>query len=159
MSSRSYYDEACPLREKLSIYRPIYYWLQYWGDWLGPGGDRDFPEISLNPVARLMMRGKDYIRATADSVWNRDLQVLERSLAPLKLSEKQLTRIDPRHTNLYRILYRLHNRKWSLHQIELDERLHYKTLDTKLSQAYHVVMTNIFNNDAGLYHRPPPMWQ
>jgi hypothetical protein len=156
--TKKHYDAVCPLREKLTLYRPIYYWLEYWGDWLGPSGDRDFPEIALNPVARLMMRGKDYIRATADAVWNRDLDTLEKSMAPLRNSEREITRIDPRHTNLYRLLYRLHNRKWSLDQIAMDERLHYKTLDTKLCQAYHVVMTNIFSKDAGMYHRQPPIW-
>lgn len=159
MTKRSYYDAACPLREKLTLYRPVYYWLEYWGDWLGPTGDRDFPDISLNPIARLMMRGKNYISATTEGVWNQDLQTLERSMAPLRNGEKEIQRIDSRHTNLYRLLYRLHNRKWSLDQISIDERLHYKTLDTKLSQAYHVVMSNIFKYDTGLYHRAPPFWE
>lgn len=157
-ASRNHYDAACPLREKLTLYRPVYYWLEYWGDWLGPRGDREFPDISLNPVARLMMRGKDYIRATADDVWNRDLQTIERSLGPLRNMERALRRVDPKHTDLYRILYRLHNRKWSLDQIAIDENLHYKTLDTKLSEGYRVVMSNLLNNDRGILLRAPPMW-
>jgi hypothetical protein len=158
MARQSYYDAACPLREHMARFRPVYYWLEYWGDWLGPAGDRDFPEISLNPIARLMMRGKNYIRATAGDVWNRDLQTLERSLGPLRNSEKAIRQRDPRHTDLYRLLYRLHNRKWSLDQISIDEGLHYKTLDSKLNTAYTVVMTNIFQHDAGMYHRSPPQW-
>lgn len=158
MNAQRFYDSGCPLREKLTIYRPVYYWLEYWGDWLGPSGDREFPEISLNPIARLMMRGKNYIRATGDQVWNRDLATLERSISPLRNSELAMRKIDKRHTDLYRLLYRLHNRKWSLDQIAIDERLHYKTLDTKLSESYRVVMTSMFQHDKGMYHRQPPQW-
>lgn len=155
----SSYDAACPLRENLTLYRPVYYWLEYWGDWLGPRGDREFPEIPLSPIAKRMMRGKDYIRATADDVWNDDLKVLEKSLGPLKNSEKAVRKIDPSHPDMYRILYRLHNRKFSLDRIAIDEGLHYKTLDMKLSYAYRCVLGTMHQLDPSMYKRQAPAWQ
>lgn len=159
MQHLSYYDAACPLREKLTKYRPVYYWLEYWGDWLGGEGDREYAAIAPNPLARLISKGKDYIKATGDDVWNDDLRILERCLAPLKNSQRAFARIDPGHTNLHRLLYRLHNRKYSLDQIAMDERLHYKTLDTKLSEAYAIVTDRMFELDDGMYHRQPPAWR
>lgn len=157
--SAQHIDSGCPLRQRVIRFKPLYYWLEYWGDWLGPEGDRDLPGIDLSPLAKMIMRGKNYIRGTGDKTLPRDVEAIEKALSPLKLHEKAQRARDPHHVDQYRILYRLHNRKWGLRQIEAEEGLDWYKLDTNLERAYTIVQVNVFARDPTLLHRQPPTWR
>src|SRR4051812_21150547 len=113
-AARERVERNCELRERLRRFQQAYWWLEYWGDWLGPAGDRSMPEYELSPLGKAMKRGKDYIASTnaERDQWNDDLQAIEKSLGHLKVRESR--EILSAHEGLYL----LHNRKWSLHQIE-----------------------------------------
>lgn len=150
-------EVGCRLRSRVVSFTWLYWWLEYWGDWLGPEGDRSLPGIDLSPMAKAIMRGKDYIRATAGKSYPTDIDHLEKALSPLKLHEAALCKQDSRRTNEYRILYRLHNRKWGLRQIEEDEGIDWYTLDRKLVAAYTVVQVNLFARDPSMRFRQSPI--
>jgi hypothetical protein len=149
-------ETHCQLRERLRRFEPVYWWLEYWGDWLGPAGDQDFPDFELSPLAKAMKRGRDYIAATSErDQWNEDLRMLEKSLGRLKIRERAR---DERISG-YVVLYLLHNRKWALYQIETRFRVTWREIDNRLWYAYSYLEAGLDHIAPGMIHRPAPIWQ
>jgi hypothetical protein len=165
-------ERGCELRERLRRFQHLYWWLEYWGDWLGPAGDRSMPEFELSPLGKAMKRGKDFIASTTGErdQWNDELQMIERSLGHLKVRESREV------LSGYSALYLLHNRKWSMHQIESEFRhrvlkherdlspimrtkVTWRTVDTKLWTAYAYVEAGLDHIAPGLVRRPAPIWE
>jgi len=170
-AARERVERDCQLRERLHRFKQLYWWLEYWGDWLGPAGDRSMPEFELSPLGKAMKRGKDYIAATGErDQWNDDLQKLENSLGHLKVRE------SAEKLSGYLALYLLHNRKWSLNQIEMEFRwrllkaerntqpifrttVNWRTVDNKLWYAYSYIEAGLDHIAPGLLQRPAPFWE
>jgi hypothetical protein len=165
-------ERNCELRERLHRFKHLYWWMEYWGDWLGPGGDRSMPEYELSPLGKAMKRGKDYIASTTGEKdqWNEDLQKIENSLGHLRNREMR------EKISGYTALYLLHNRKWSLHQIETEFRYRvlkierdlpthertkvtWRLVDTKLWYAYSYLEAGLDHIAPGLTTRPAPIWE
>lgn len=144
----------CQLRERLRRFSPLYWWLEYWGDWLGPAGDPRMPAFDLGPLAKAIMRGMDYIASTAEKdQWNDDLKAIEKSLGHLKNREAN-ERISG-----YTCLYLLHNRKWALHGIETHYRVSWRIIDNRLWYAYAYLEAGLDHIRPGLVDRPAPIWR
>lgn len=149
-------ERHCELRERLRRFTQAYWWLEYWGDWLGPGGDRSMPEYELSPLGKAMKRGRDYIAATSErDQWNDDLQFIEKSLGHLKMRE--IARGE--RISGYTLLYLIHNRKWSLHQVECRFHVSWRAVDNRLWYAYSYVEAGLDHIAPGLLQRPAPIWE
>jgi hypothetical protein len=76
------HERVCWLEGNLRRFEPLWWWLEYWGDWAATGGYKR----TRNPLAVMMDMAEDGFmpRSTADDGLPDDIAVIERCLARVK---------------------------------------------------------------------------
>lgn len=139
------YDRVCELDGRLKAFTPLFWWLEYWGDWAAAGSTG-----SMNVLQALIRLKEDGFidRSTAMDGYPDDIAVLERSLARLRIANRFQ----------FSVLTQIHIGKACFREVASSYAIRRRGLERTLWYAYSAVDAAFQENDPVLWARQAPVY-
>lgn len=144
--SATTFERPCELAGRLEGFKPLYYWLEYWGDWVANGTTG---HLSVLAVMSKLREDGFTSRSTADDGFPTEIRTLERALAQVRLGNRYQ----------YSVLAMLHIGKANFREIASSYGIRRRGLERTLWYAYSGAQARVLVEDFRLLERPAPIFR
>lgn len=138
-------DRVCELDGRLKAFTPLWWWLEYWGDWVAAGSTG-----TMNVLQALMkLKEEGFLdRSTAQDGYPDDIAVIERCLARTRTANRY-------H---FSVLSQIHIAKLNFREVAGSYGIRRRGLERTLWHAYSAVDAAFLEIDPVLRGRPAPIY-
>jgi hypothetical protein len=137
-------QRTCELDNELLPYMPLYWYLEYWGDWARQNGPR-----GMSVLERLGKFGDEYMPpGTANDGFPLTIELIEKALAQLRLHDRFK----------WRLIVAVHIAKTSFMEIGSGYGMRRRGVRRTLAGAYQATQAELLRLDHNFFAKPAPTY-